>query len=68
MEHKMQSTIFRGPYYSRRRSAIRQMKPLIRKLVGVDTWMCYWRDMRPQVPGFGITPSDAYRNWKSKQC
>ena len=42
-------------------------KPVIRKLIGTDTWVCRYRDVRPQIPGFGLTPSEAYRDWKSWQ-
>jgi hypothetical protein len=44
-------------------------KPHIRKLRGVDTWVCQYRYFGPQIPGFGLTPSEAYRDWKaSQQC
>jgi len=41
-------------------------KPHIRKLIGVQAWMC--RELGGQVTGYGPTPTDAYRNWKAKQC
>ena len=64
-----QEYLFRGPYYNRRRSLpVRRTKPVIRKLIGVSTWVCHMRDLSiVQRPGFGLTPTEAYNDWKYHQ-
>jgi hypothetical protein len=58
--------LFRGPFYENRRPLPRSReKPRIHKLYGVDTWVCRLPGPRPQMPGFGITPIEAYNDWKS---
>jgi hypothetical protein len=41
-------------------------KPRIRKLRGVQVWVC--RDPASLSIGFGPTPAAAYRDWKSMAC
>ena len=54
--------VFRHPL-NRRQSL--QVKPRIRKLIGAEFWVCMHRPSGPH--GFGVTPGDAYENWKRKQ-
>jgi hypothetical protein len=51
--------------YSRRRPLPKTQKPLIRKLVGVQTWVCHLRFHRTCIVfGFGLSPVEAYNDWK----
>jgi hypothetical protein len=49
-----------------RRKVQLRTKPHIRKLRGVDTWVCRHMDARLQTPGFGLSPADAYWDWKRR--
>jgi hypothetical protein len=60
--------VFRHPQ-NRRRSLPARQKPVVRKLVGCDTWVCHMRHTGAQQPGFGLTPTQAYNDWKrNQQC
>ncbi len=50
--------LFKGPYYR---------KPTIRKVKGTGIWSCH-HDNYVLVWGFGLSPAEAYRDWKSRQC
>lgn len=59
--------LFQGPYSSlqeNRRQLSSLVKPKIRKLKGMQTWVCTFRD--GGYIGFGLTPTLAYRDWKAK--
>jgi hypothetical protein len=46
-----------------------RQKPVIRKLAGCDTWVC--RGGGSPNLGFGLTPTQAYKDWKhrmTEQC
>ena len=59
--------LFRGPFYNHRRPSLARPKPVVRKLIGVSTWICHMRDLKiPQQPGFGLTPTEAYNDWKRR--
>ena len=53
---------------SRRRPLPKAQKPLIRKLIGVETWVCHLRTHEMRLPGFGLSPAEAYEDWKRNQC
>jgi hypothetical protein len=56
------------PCINRRRQVPKAQKPRIRKLIGVDTWVCHVRGLPRTRPGFGLSPAKAYNDWKRKQC
>ena len=61
--------LFQGTFYEDRRQSS-QAKPKIRKLFGMQTWVCHLQGQR-QIYGFGLTPALAYRDWKvrvKEQC
>jgi hypothetical protein len=58
--------LFRGPYYNRRR-LLSQAKPKIRKLKGVDVWVCAHQDDKSPVWALGKTPTIAYNVWKRNE-
>ena len=49
-----------------RRKVSSWTKPVIRKLPGVPTWVCHYRQHRAWY-GLGLTPTEAYNDWKSHQ-
>jgi hypothetical protein len=49
-----------------RRPVPRAQKPLIRKLIGVPTWICYLHHHGACI-GFGLSPAEAYDDWKRRQ-
>ena len=50
-----------------RRKLSRLTRPVVRKLIGVPTWICHMRHHGMQQPGFGLTPAEAYKDWKRRQ-
>ena len=50
-----------------RRKLSRLTRPVVRKLIGVPTWICHMRHHGMQQPGFGLSPAEAYKDWKRRQ-
>jgi hypothetical protein len=50
-----------------RRKVSSLAKPVVRKLFGTQTWVCHYRPYSANY-GIGLTPTEAYNDWKKTQC